>query len=34
MEEKIAAIGASTKGIKRKIATWAKERSADGTFAE
>ena len=34
MEEKIAAIGAQTTGLKKKIADWAKSKSADGTYAE
>jgi hypothetical protein len=34
MEEKIAAIGAQTTGIKRKIADWAKSKAPDGTLAE
>lgn len=33
MEEKITAIGAQTKGIKKKIANWAKSQGSMGTFA-
>jgi hypothetical protein len=33
MEEKIAAIGAQTTGLKRKIADWAKSKSPHGTLA-
>ena len=34
MEEKIAAIGAQTTGLKRKIADWAKAMATQGTYAE
>lgn len=34
MEEKIAAIGAQTTGVKKKIADWAKSKGPIGTFAE
>ena len=34
MEEKIAAIGAQTTGLKRRIADWAKAMAPQGTYAE
>ena len=34
MEERIAAIGAETTGLKRKIADWAKSKGPEGTYAE
>ena len=34
MEEKITAIGTQTKGLKKKIANWAKSQGSRGTFAE
>jgi long-chain-fatty-acid--CoA ligase ACSBG len=34
MEEKITTIAAETTGLKKKIATWAKEKGAQGTYAE
>lgn len=34
MEERITAIGAQTTGLKKKIATWAKSKAAEGTFVE
>ena len=34
IEEKIAAVGAQTTGLKRKIADWAKSKSIEGTYGE
>ena len=34
IEEKIAAIGAQTTGVKRKLADWAKSKSPQGTLFE